>query len=148
MKTPTLNIATNPSTTRRAILVDLDGTLCDLNGRDPYDASNCEDDLPHYEVIDWLDNAPCTVLLLTGRNARFRPQTVEWLTEHEVPYHRLYMRPDGDSTPAPDFKEKLYEEQIAPNYQIVAVVEDDSRCLEMWRQKELPTLPVRNGEFI
>lgn len=38
-----------------AVICDLDGTLCLMNGRNPYDASTCQDDLLNAEVMDVLD---------------------------------------------------------------------------------------------
>ena len=37
-----------------AIICDLDGTLALLNGRNPYDASLCEDVIPNIPVVETL----------------------------------------------------------------------------------------------
>lgn len=39
-----------------AIICDLDGTLALLNGRSPFDASKCNQDLPNIPVVNMVKN--------------------------------------------------------------------------------------------
>ena len=38
--------------TSKAVLIDIDGTVANLNGRDPYDQTTCLNDLPNKPVIE------------------------------------------------------------------------------------------------
>ena len=40
----------------KAIICDLDGTLALMNGRNPFDASRCDNDLLHHPVANLLKN--------------------------------------------------------------------------------------------
>jgi capsule biosynthesis phosphatase len=87
--------------TRRAIVVDVDGTLCPLrrSGQDYADL------LPDQKTLDKLleyRRLGFTIALFTARNmntfgnnlglinARTAPDLIAWLDRHQVPYDELY----------------------------------------------------------
>lgn len=68
-----------------AIMVDLDGTLCLHNGRDPYDETRVGDDLPNPAVVHVIQNWLTTgnkVVFCSGRTDGCREATEQWLDEH------------------------------------------------------------------
>ena len=94
---------------RPAVIVDMDGTLCDVSPvihlqaePDGFTAfhEGCAQCPPHRAVIDWcIDHhgRGHDILIVTGRDASTRELTQQWLAEHlPVPTAGLHMRPDGD----------------------------------------------------
>ena len=70
-----------------AIICDLDGTLAHLNGRSPYDASTCLDDIlntPVAHIVQTYAGIGVAIILVSGREARFRRPTEQWLEKHGI----------------------------------------------------------------
>ncbi|MFJ5533165.1 hypothetical protein [Streptomyces sp. NPDC093261] len=66
----------------------------------------------------------CELVYLTGRPARCRRDTLDWLAAHGLPAGRLYMRSDGDRRPARVTKlERLRE--LAGDREVRVLVDDD-----------------------
>ena len=42
----------------KAIICDLDGTLALMNGRNPFDASKCDEDLLNVPVAEYIEKLP------------------------------------------------------------------------------------------
>jgi len=109
----------------KVVLCDLDGTLAlfekhdksQSHYRSPYDASTCENDLLNHKVNNVLKWLPINVILLSGREDKYRHQTVRWLDKHGVKYAGLFMRPTGDNRKDSIVKEELYRKNILPFYE-------------------------------
>lgn len=130
-----------------AILCDLDGTLADLNGRDPYgDPSN---DLPHWEIIGIVNrfSKDFKVILMSGRKEKFRKQTKQWLKDHGVRYDELFMRADEDNRKDSVTKWEMFEEKVDLWFNIKFVLDDRQQVVDMWRSKGLICLQVAEGDF-
>ena len=73
----------------QGVIFDLDGTLALLGERSPYNASRAEDDelsqavFFAYEAIR-RGKPETAIILLSGREDRWRPQTERWLTRHGI----------------------------------------------------------------
>lgn len=146
---PTFALSESPGS-MRAIICDLDGTLCLLNGRNPYDASTCEQDLPNQAVLETLLALRIkgySIILVSGRSDEFKPQTTRWLVEHEVPHNHLYMRKKGDTRPDQVIKREIYEQAIHPFYKVLMVLDDRQRVVDMWRSLGLTVFQVNYGDF-
>nr|WP_258932547.1 hypothetical protein [Flavobacterium oreochromis] len=65
----------------KAIICDLDGTLALMNGRNPFDASKCDEDLLNVPVANVLKNyhqLGYKILLVSGREDKFQAPTLRF----------------------------------------------------------------------
>lgn len=132
-----------------AILCDLDGTLALFTG-DPYDRDYQNDTLNNAVsvILHWAGDHGTKVIFTSGRKEQYRDVTVEWLSKHGIVYTALLMRPAHK----PDLKDFLlkrgwYEDYIQDNYNVLFVMDDRDRLVDMWRQLGLTCLQVDSGGF-
>ncbi|SRR6266571_3011655 len=133
-----------------AIIADLDGTLALMNGRNPYDASTCEEDLlnePIADIVKWQYSEAETVLLVSGRSEKHREPTERWLKKHSIRYHHLFMRKDDDNRRDYIIKQEIYSREIAGKYNILFVLDDRKKVVEVWRSYGLICLQVAEGDY-
>ena len=146
---------------RRACYVfDLDGTLCDVNHRRQWVATNpknwdawnagISEDKPNPPVFDTLYalSGLFPIVLVSGRGSEYRSQTEEWLGRHNVPYTALFMRAAGDFRPDHEIKSELADE-VEKTYKIVGVFDDRKKVVDMWIKRGLFVFDVAqgNGDF-
>lgn len=132
-----------------AIIVDINGTLGDCSARshfleqDPRDWDGFFENMMTDSPIDFVHrfcnaqpNEPfwCHVLLTTGAPEKYRPLMTKWLETNNVYYNKLYMRGSFQYMKGYVWKEKLYREEIEPNYDIICVLEDKEECANMYRK--------------
>ncbi|HET9690426.1 MAG TPA: hypothetical protein VFP61_04700 [Acidimicrobiales bacterium] len=142
-----------------AVVFDLDGVLSDAASRQHYlegrfrdwDAffEACGDD----EVIEdvahllaLLDPA-LTVVLLTARPARVRPQTLAWLHRYGLRWDLLVMRDFGDYESAREFKRRSVHELRQLGFELRLSFEDDRRNVEMFRAEGVPCVYIHSGYY-
>lgn len=133
-----------------AILCDLDGTLAHLNGRSPYDASTCFEDTvnePIAHIVRTYAAAGITVILMSGRESRFRRPTEAWLAHHRIPYGALHLRRTKDFRKDAIIKRELYDAHIEGQYRVLFVLDDRNQVVDMWRGMGLTCLQVAPGDF-
>ena len=130
-----------------ALLCDLDGTLALLNGRSPYDASTCEQDILNPPVAAILRKQNLPVILMSGREDKHRTQTERWLAVHSIDYAALWMRSTGDKRKDAIIKQELYEAHVLGKYNILFVLDDRNQVVELWRRLGLTCLQVAEGAF-
>lgn len=128
-----------------AIICDLDGTLALLNGRSPYDASSCEHDSLNPVVASLIKDK--LVLLVSGREDKYREQTISFLDQHRINYEKLMMREAGDFRKDSIVKKEIFDTQIRGFYNIDFVLDDRNQVVAMWRQLGLTCLQVAEGDF-
>jgi predicted kinase len=128
-----------------AIICDLDGTLALLNGRIPYDASSCENDILNPVVASLIKDK--LVLLVSGREDKYREQTINFLDKYQINYEKLMMRETGDFRKDSIIKKEIFDTQIRGFYNIDFVLDDRNQVVEMWRQLGLTCLQVAEGDF-
>lgn len=122
------------------ILVDLDGTLALFEGRrNPYDASRCDEidevNPAVLSVVEMCDEKRIAVILMSGRDSKYRPATVRWLQKHSIPYHALYMRAENDRRKDSLVKRDLFNENIAGKYNVKFVLDDRFQVIkEVWNK--------------
>jgi hypothetical protein len=87
------------------------------------------------------------VLLLSGRPEHYRSVTVNWLTQHNIPYRMLLLRPNNDVREEHSMKQAIYQQSIAPYYDVRYVREDRTTVVAMWRSLGLRCLQVADGNF-
>lgn len=133
-----------------AVICDLDGTLALLNGRNPYDSGKCGKDLLNGDVHEILVRLGLPVIFMSGREERFRPQTVKWLNVFagaELAKAALYMRPTRDKRKDSIVKQELYEAHVKGKFRVLAVFDDRNQVVEMWRSIGLTCCQVAPGDF-
>ena len=127
------------------IIVDMDSTLCvNLTKRPFYTddwADKCLYDTPLIGPISIVRSqkmtGTCDIIIITGRREEGRTQTEEWLKTYNVPYDRLYMRGTNDFTKGDAFKEKILKTFILPKYNVLFAIDDDDKCVKMFRNNGL-----------
>jgi len=127
------------------VICDLDGTLALHNGRNPYDASTCDQDLLNAPVADIINHEK--FILVSGREDKYRKQTLKFLTKYNIRYSKLLMRKTGDFRNDAIVKKEIYEKYIKDKYNVKFVLDDRNRVVEMWRSLGLTCLQVADGDF-
>ena len=144
----------------KAIIVDLDGTLCDVEHRVHHVRSRSKDwdafnngmdkDQPYYwclELIAAMRARDYKILFVTGRDEDFREMTEAWLLRHNVEYNDLHMRKAKDFREDSIVKEEIYLQKIEPHTQVLFVVDDRKSVVERWRKLGLTCLQCAPGDF-
>lgn len=144
---------------KKAIICDLDGTLCDVShrrhfvsdGRKDYDKFNaaCVDD-PCIDPIRLLINAMSDrwydIILCSGRGNEWRHETEKWLSDFDISYDKLHMRAEKDYRSDVIVKREMLRE-IEKDYEILFVVDDRQSVVDMWREEGLTCLQAAPGDF-
>lgn len=139
----------------RAIICDLDGTLCLFGDKNPYDR-DFENDICNPAVKSILLNqetaecegvSPVKVILLSGRKGQYREQTVEFLSKNDLYAYRLFMRPNDDTRKDAIVKKEMYDQYIFGKYNVLYVLDDRDQVVRLWRSLGLPCLQVNEGDF-
>ncbi|MEU4703375.1 AAA family ATPase [Nonomuraea dietziae] len=135
----------------RAVLVDVDGTLAEMNGRSPYDETRVGEDLPNMPVIRaaqamyWRG---WELVIMSGRSDACRDATVAWLHRHlGVPFTGPFMRASGDQRADWRVKADLFDEHVRHEYQVEFVLDDRDQVVQMWRRLGLTVFQVAEGNF-
>lgn len=137
------------------ILVDMDATLClNTSGR-PYYGEGAAEGMLNDIAIE----GTCTlvrrmyekykVFIVTGREGtpEIIAATKEWLAKHNIAVDELFFRPVGDFSSGADCKKKIYEDNIKGKYNVQFVLEDNYKCVNMWREEGLTCLQPNDGKF-
>ena len=135
---------------QKAVIVDIDGTVANRTNRDPYDYSKVLDDAPKPDVIEVVSSlwkAGHKIIFVTARDDSCYDDTFEWLRLHCPPFMKLYMRKTGDNRNDGVIKREIYDELIKPNFDVVCVLDDRQRVVDMWRSIGLTCLQVDYGNF-
>ena len=148
----------------RAVIFDLDGTVCDDSHRQTIllnNKGNITDDIWRQYHSACVDDAPIDIvcrclyllsldneiIIITGRDEQYRQITLDWLLKHNLPHDELYMRPNGHHVSSVEFKRNIYNEQIKDKFDIVGVFEDRKCVTDMWREEGLICLQTKEGNY-
>ena len=139
---------------QRAVIVDMDGTLCDVSAvvhlqaePDSFTAFHhaCADCPPHRAVVEWCiehHGRGHAILVLTGRDDWSRELTEQWLSEHlPIPIAGLHMRGDGDFRSNIVIKREIHS-QLAQIFDIRAAIDDDPEIVGLWQEVGIPVAMV------
>ena len=144
-------VATQDSSLPKAIVCDLDGTLALMHGRNPFDATHCDEDELNEPVAGVLRNYSGNgyqILLVSGREDCYYQPTVRFLEKYNIPYHQLWMRKTKDFRRDAIIKREIFDTEIAGKYFIEFVLDDRNQVVEMWRKElQLPCFQVNYGNF-
>jgi len=134
-----------------AIICDIDGTLALKGDRSPYDHSRCEEDSlnePVWRVVGSMLLGPSRKLIfVSGREHKYREQTVNWLKKNGIPTATLLMRRTNDHRRDDIVKKAIYDSFLRGKYNILCVFDDRQRVVDMWREQGLTCLQVAEGNF-
>lgn len=145
---------------QQSIIVDLDGTLCDISHRVHHIESKPKDYDAFYgamaddkvitgiqSLIHAMRQDDYNILFVTGRPEQYRGLTEQWLLAHVGAPFTLLMRTTGDYRTDDIVKREIYEKHIKPYEDIAFVIEDRSRVVKMWRSLGLLCLQVADGDY-
>ena len=141
-------------TRRTAVIVDMDGTLCDVSSvahlqeePDGFVAFHqaCAECPPYRAVIDWCvdhHRRGHEIVIVTGRDDYSRELTLQWLAEHlPVPTAGVYMRRDGDYRSNVEVKREIHSDLVAI-FDIHAAIDDDPEVVGLWLEIGIPVAVV------
>ena len=141
----------------KCIIVDLDGTICLHNGRNPYDLSRVSEDVPNKDLIEILQvlNKKYYIFFVSGREGTDQCffDTRCWLIKNfgdpnlEDTSWELLMRKEHDTRKDSVVKEEIYHSCIERNFYPVAVFDDRNQTTDMWRSLGLLCNQVYYGDF-
>lgn len=135
-----------------AIICDLDGSLATLNGRNPYDASECDTNdsinLPVAETVKLYHNAGYKIIFCSGRIEKYREATVKFIEKHlpEVKYD-LFMRHNSDKRKDCILKDEIFRREIEGKYNILLCLDDRNQVVDHYRSIGLTVFQVAPGNF-
>lgn len=145
------NTIEQDETLPKALICDLDGTLALLNGRNPFDAAKCEDDIlnkPVAKVLKTFQDLGYKILFLSGRKEEHKPHTLRWLAQHNITFDLLELRKTDDGRMDSIVKKELFEAHIAHKYYVEFVLDDRNQVVDLWRNElGLTCFQVNYGDF-
>jgi len=133
-----------------AWLVDIDGTLALMQERSPYDTTRYHEDTPNHVIaslVGTLWDSGLQIVVMSGRDERYRDVTESWLRQHSIPFDALFMRRAEDTRNDAVIKLELFFEHVAPKWCVAGALDDRNRVVEAWRSIGLPCLQVAAGDF-
>lgn len=135
---------------RKAIIVDIDGTVANNNGRHPFAWDLVKNDLPIKHVIDlvrmYAKNG-YDVIFVSGRDGVCYDDSLEWIKTHVIEPDAFFMRETKDSREDSIVKEEIFWRNIAHRWNVEVVIDDRATVVEMWRSLGLTCFQVNDGDF-
>lgn len=145
---------------KKAIIVDLDGTLANITHRRHFVENKKKKDWKSFNSHILKDelNVWCreimnrmktdhSIIIVSGRTDALKADTMAWLERHQVHYDYLHMRKEKDHRDDRIVKKEIYEQFIKPDYQVLFVLDDRSKVVAMWREEGLVCLQCDCGNF-
>lgn len=143
----------------RTVVFDIDGVLSDAAGRQHFIERGrrdwtaffeaCGDDPVIAEIarlVELLDPS-LTVVLLTGRPLRVRPQTVAWLERYRLRWDLLVMRDRGDYAQVSVFKQGAVHQLRRYGLELLLAMEDDPSNHAMFEAEGIPCVYIHSGYY-
>lgn len=140
----------------KSIIVDLDGTIANINHRlhvikcpnpdwDKFYAQCANDEINQWciNLMDAMGDAGYQILIVSGRRKSTLKDTKLWLEHYNVPYHKLFLvREDDNFEPDHDLKRKWLHRKFRHKAasKVEFVIDDRTRVVEMWRNEGLTCL--------
>lgn len=144
---------------KNCFVFDLDGTICDVRHRRQYVATKPRNwdawnkglvnDVPNPAmkiVYQALRNQYETdLIIVSGRSDDYENQTVNWLTDNEIFFDKLYMRKYKDHRDDSVVKGEIADE-ILKTHNILGVFDDRQRVVNMWIERGIWVFDVGQGK--
>lgn len=145
---------------KKAIIVDLDGTLANINHRrhfvenkkskdwKSFNSHILKDDLNIWcrEIMNRMASDH-RIIIVSGRTDALKADTILWLERHQVHYDELHMRKDKDFRDDRIVKKEIFINQIKPEHDVLFVLDDRSKVVALWREEGLVCLQCDDGDF-
>lgn len=138
-----------------AYIFDIDGTLCHMTSRSPYDESRVHEDVPNQPVIDVLTrlvSSGAKIIFCSGRTNECYDATRKYILEHTSLREDdfiLLMRKAGDTRKDNIVKREIFEQNLRhAKINIRGVFDDRQQVVDMWRDElGLTCFQVAPGDF-
>lgn len=141
---------------QKAVIFDVDGTLCDVRGirhlitekgfdAFHYASASCPPIAWVGEHARRLHEEGYAILVVTGRVRKFERLTSFWLAQHSIPSDVLEMRPNGDFSKDFVIKQKILK-RLLQVYDIVHAYDDNPAVIELWEAEGIPYTKVPGWE--
>ena len=139
----------------KCVLVDIDGTVAQMDGRRPFEWHRVGEDKPKWNVINLvksLKNHGYRIIFFSGRDGVCHADTSAWLTRHfgwhENADFRLFMPAEKDQRKDSIVKKELFGQHIRGKHFVEMVIDDRDQVVAMWRKElGLTCLQVDYGDF-
>ncbi len=145
----------------QTILFDIDGTLANLNGREKFIHqprpdwqsfnAHMDEDIPNLPLATLYralyESGKFEIILVSGRQERYRKLTETWLTWHDLPFKRLLMRSDRDMRQDWQVKQDILKQLQAEGKEILFSVDDRQSVVDMWRANGITCLQCAKGNY-
>jgi hypothetical protein len=103
---------------------------------------------PVANILKNYKNIGHTIILLSGREDRYKEPTLRFLEKYNIEYDHLFMRKSKDSRKDSVIKTELFDTEIRNKYFIEFVLDDRNQVVDMWRNDlKLPCFQVYYGNF-
>jgi len=142
-----------------AIIVDMDGTLCDVSSIRHYVTGNRRDFRSFHEASRFMPPRPdvalavrvavamgLAVVIVTARDERFERPTLDFLIRHGFDFDALFMRPYGDTRRDTLVKAEILGRLRAAGFTPVFAIDDREDIAAVWRSAGIPTPVVPSDD--
>lgn len=142
-----------------AIIVDMDGTLCDVSSIRHYVTGDRRDFRAFHEASRFMPARSdvalivrvaaamgLAVVIVTARDERFERPTRDFLTRHGFDIDALFMRPWGDQRRDTAVKADILDRVRAAGFRPVFAVDDRDDIAAVWRAAGITTHVVPSDD--
>lgn len=135
-----------------SIIVDLDGTLCNINHRlhhvekEPKDWESFFKEIPNDTVNQWVKELidmlwDRDIILLSWRPDSYYDTTAKWLADNSINYNFILMRSHWDRRPDYQVKRDLYNQCL--DWNIALAIDDRDEVCQLRKEKNIPYLQLK-----
>lgn len=134
-----------------AIIVDMDGTLCDVSSIRHYVTGDRKDFRsfheasrfcpPRPDVDGWVRaaaGAGIAVVIVTARDERFERATRDFLIRNEFQFDAVFMRPWGDTRRDSAVKNDILQRVFDAGFSPIFAIDDREDIAAVWRSHGIP----------
>lgn len=131
-----MNHYTPDKSLQEAVICDIDGTIAKMVSRTAFQWDKVDQDEARSFVLELVKVQESVfgrkVVFLSGRDSCCRDLTLKWLKENGFSEPTLFMRPEGNNQKDYFIKEKLFFDNVANKYNVVAVFDDRPQVVNLW----------------
>ena len=135
-----------------AILIDLDGTLAEVDHRiknGKCDHTKIKDDDYNKAMREIISKFQDThnIIIFTAREDKWREATMRWCWYNFIIFDKLFMPLPHHRGPNYLVKYQMYKEFIEGEYEVLFAIDDNNKVVEMLRDLGITTFQIRNTEY-